>query len=66
MRVPQWPAPEKALVPKTIAELIEVLDSEEFDTIEILPNGEIRAKGRSPSKVKPLTMREDLGGEYAA
>ena len=34
-----------------------------------LPNGEIRARGGSDAAErgykKPLTMREDLGGEYA-
>jgi phage I-like protein len=71
MRVPQWSAPAKPrrVIPAkpTIAELTEILDSEEgWNEIEILPNGEIRAKGGSPTDVKPLTMREDLGGEYAA
>lgn len=38
--------------------------------IEILPNGEISAKGESASEDlgkfgKPLTFRENLGGEYA-
>ena len=52
----------------TIAELVQILDSEEHQEIEILPNGEVRAKGTSPHELggqKPLTMREDLGGEYA-
>ena len=52
----------------TIAELEAILDQEEEVPIEILPNGEVRAKGTtSPSELggrKPLTMREDLGGEY--
>jgi hypothetical protein len=74
LRVPQWAAPKKArnlrkagvLSPQpTIAELIEILDSEEDNELEILPNGEIRALGTTRSK-KPLTMREGLGGEYAA
>ena len=38
--------------------------------IEILPNGEIRAKNESTHADrggrKPLTMREDLGGEYGS
>ena len=54
----------------TIAELEAILESEEQTEIEILPNGEVRAKGRTSSHElggkKPLTMREDLGGEYAA
>jgi len=53
----------------TIAELEAILDSEEQVEIDILPNGEVRAKGTTPSHElggkKPLTMREDLGGEYA-
>ena len=52
----------------TIQELERLLDSEEDAVIEILPNGEIRAEGTSTSTErnykKPLTMREDLGGEY--
>ena len=53
----------------TIQELERLLESEEDTPIEILPNGEIRARGGSdPAErgyKKPLTMREDLGGEYA-
>jgi hypothetical protein len=52
----------------TITELETILQREEDTPIEILPNGEIRAKGStSPAELggrKPLTMREDLGGEY--
>lgn len=52
----------------TIEELERLLESEEDAVIEILPNGEIRAEGASDSAErnykKPLTMREDLGGEY--
>jgi len=52
----------------TIKELEAILDQEEDTPIEILPNGEIRSKGGSASANlgtnKPLTMREDLGGEY--
>ena len=52
----------------TIRELEQLLESEEDEPIEILPNGEIRARGESdPAErnyKKPLTMREDLGGEY--
>ena len=52
----------------TIEELERMLDAEEDTPIEILPNGEIRALGGSdPAErdfKKPLTMREDLGGEY--
>ena len=53
----------------TIAELEKILESEEQVELEILPNGEVRAKGKTSSQElggrKPLTMREDLGGEYA-
>lgn len=53
----------------TIAELEAILDKEAEIEIEILPNGEVRAKGQTTTDErggrKPLTMREDLGGEYA-
>ena len=53
----------------TIAELEQILEQEEEVPIEILPNGEIRAVGQTSSAElggkKPITMREDLGGEYA-
>lgn len=52
----------------TIEELEAILDQEEEVEVEILPNGEIREKYSSLSlnlgTKKPLTMREDLGGEY--
>ena len=52
----------------TIHELEQLLEDEEDVPIEILPNGEIRAKGSTSSAElqgrKPITMREDLGGEY--
>jgi hypothetical protein len=52
----------------TIDELERILASEEEVPIEILPNGEVRAKGgttlQETGGKKPLTMREDLGGEY--
>ncbi|MCH7727428.1 MAG: hypothetical protein IH991_13240 [Planctomycetes bacterium] len=52
----------------TIAELEAILDREEEVEIEILPNGEVRAKGDAAKENlgarKPLTMRENLGGEY--
>lgn len=52
----------------SLEELEAVLNSEEETPIQILPNGEIREVGNaSPAEVgnkKPLTMREDLGGEY--
>jgi len=53
----------------TIAELEKILDQEEEVEIEILPNGEVRARGETTrqelgNRPKPLTLREDLGGEY--
>ncbi len=53
-----------------IAQLEEILDKEEEVEIEILPNGEVRARGQTTAqeldgRSKPLTMREDLGGEYS-
>lgn len=60
--------PAKAQKRPTIAELEAILNKEGEETIEILPNGEVRAATRVPDRthaVKPLTMREDLGGEYA-
>jgi hypothetical protein len=52
----------------TIDQLEAILASEEDVPIEILPNGEVRAKGQTTSAElggkKPLTMRENLGGEY--
>ena len=53
----------------TIHELEAILDDEEDMPIEILPNGEVRALGGSSGTEtnfrKPITMQEDLGGEYA-
>lgn len=52
----------------TIHELELILEQEEDTALEILPNGEIRAKGQVSafelSGKKPLTMQENLGGEY--
>jgi hypothetical protein len=54
----------------SIAELEAILQREDEVEIEILPNGEVRAKNQTTSTErggrKPLTMREDLGGEYGA
>jgi hypothetical protein len=51
-----------------IDELERLLNSEEDTPIQILPNGEIREIGRATSAdmggKKPLTMKENLGGEY--
>lgn len=51
---------------KLIDELAAILDAEEQTPVTILPNGEIRRGGSeelSEGK-KPLTFRENLGGEY--
>ena len=51
-----------------IDELERLLNSEEDTPIQILPNGEIREIGQATSadlgNKKPLTMKENLGGEY--
>jgi hypothetical protein len=51
-----------------IDELERLLNSEEDVPIQILPNGEIRQLGQATAAdmggKKPLTMRENLGGEY--
>jgi len=51
-----------------IDELEALLNSEEDTPIQILPNGEIREIGKETNSdignKKPLTMRENLGGEY--
>ncbi len=51
-----------------IDELEALLNSEEDTPIQILPNGEIREIGKARNSdmgnKKPLTMRENLGGEY--
>jgi hypothetical protein len=53
----------------SISELEAILQQEDEVEIEILPNGEVRAKNQTAQVErggrKPLTMREDLGGEYA-
>lgn len=50
----------------TIAELEAILNKEEEVPIQIMPNGEIRAVKKRYKKgdIKPLTMKENLGGEY--
>ena len=54
----------------TIYELEAILNEEEDSPIEILPNGEVRPLYGSDAAErgyrKPITMREDLGGEYNA
>lgn len=56
----------------TIAALEDILEREDDVPITILPNGEIRAAtdeeiaaSKAGKPTKPLTMRENLGGEYA-
>jgi hypothetical protein len=53
-----------------IDDLEKLLQRDDEAMLEILPNGEIREfseeeKVEVRSKRKPLTMRENLGGEYA-
>lgn len=67
---PYQPIQEVPIYPK-IAEIEALLKNEEDVPFHILPNGEIRAY--TPSEKlnkelgarKPITMKEDLGGEYA-
>jgi hypothetical protein len=51
-----------------IDELEKLLNSEEEVPIQILPNGEIKPLGQAnlaeTGGRKPITMRENLGGEY--
>jgi hypothetical protein len=54
----------------TIDDLARMLSRDDEVMLEILPNGEIREfseeeKAGIRAKRKPLTMRENLGGEYA-
>lgn len=49
----------------TLAELEAILNSEEDISVQILPNGEI-VMGENKSDKKPLTMKEQLGGEYVS
>jgi hypothetical protein len=54
----------------SIDELEKLLNRDDEVMFEILPNGEIREfsddeKAKVRSDRKPLTMRENLGGEYA-
>ena len=48
----------------SIDELEKILQRDDEQTLEILPNGEIRLK-KGEGTAKVLTMRENLGGEYA-
>ena len=53
----------------TIEELERLLNTEEDANIQILPNGQIMQVGKATEKEmgskKPITFRENLGGEYA-
>jgi hypothetical protein len=51
----------------TIAELEAILQHDDEVAVTILPNGQIvqSATGVDIGERKPLTYREDLGGEYA-
>jgi hypothetical protein len=62
MKAPSVVAPKRP----TIAELEAILNSEEDAPFEILPNGEVRAVSQEEiaKRPKPITMRENLGGEY--
>lgn len=50
----------------SIDEIEKILMREDEEPIEILPNGEVRQGGRviPEGEKKPLTMRENLGGDY--
>lgn len=50
----------------TIEQIERMLNADDDVELEILPNGEIRTADGKPTTRKPLTMRENLGGEYAA
>ena len=55
--------------PRTpIQDLEQILNDEEETPIHILPNGEIRREGQTGGvdlgARKPLTLKENLGGEY--
>ena len=51
----------------TIAYLEALLKNESDVPLRVMPNGEIRAltkKQIRDKKYRPLTLKEDLGGEY--
>jgi len=50
----------------TIEELEAILGKDDETSIEILPNGEVRVERRPlpNDSVKPITFRDNLGGEY--
>lgn len=47
-----------------IDQTMSALGNESEVPLEILPNGEIRMEGDSPSDTSPKTMTEDIGGEF--
>ena len=49
----------------TIEQLEKMLDSDEEPPIQILPDGTVVIRAREAREQKPLTFRENLGGEYA-
>ncbi len=55
---------KRKLPPMSIAELQKLLEEEEDVPLQIMPDGSIVQGGRK-TKIKPLTMKERLGGEYA-
>lgn len=54
----------------SIDELEKILNSEEETLIQIMPNGEVREASKTSSSElsgkKPLTFKENLGGEYSS
>ena len=53
---------------QSFEELKALLEKDEDEPITVLPNGELCKPGQEPKDLgglKPLTFREDLGGEYA-
>lgn len=50
----------------SIEQLEKLLEKDDEQEIEILPNGEVIVKGTNENKnIKPLTYKEQLGGEYS-
>jgi hypothetical protein len=48
----------------TIDELEKLLQREDEAPIEILPNGTVRRLKGKRGQRKPLTLKQNLGGEY--
>ena len=49
----------------SIEKLENLLNRDDEIMLEILPNGEIRQSSEMKNVDKPLTLKENLGGEYA-